>query len=148
MFGFISSGVMSDYWMFNLEWFDETYALEGVSLFRSVLLSLIIILIIYMQYFKQSMKKPTCSKYTLFCSLVDDFSDNGTPFILFYNPESGGFHRNTIVQQLMKQYSNMVCVNVLKGDLVSTIQSITPTEKTKVIICGGDISYLFLKIFS
>ena len=57
MFGFISSGVMSDYWMFNLEWFDETYALEGVSLFRSVLLSLIIILIIYMQYFKQSMKK-------------------------------------------------------------------------------------------
>ena len=39
---------MSDYWMFNLEWFDESYAFEGVTLFRTVILWLIILLVVCM----------------------------------------------------------------------------------------------------
>ena len=128
--------------MFNLEWFDESYAFEGVTLFHTVILSLIILLVVYMQYFKRASELPTSSVCYYCCSLDDTFLDSDTPFILFYNPESGGFYRNTIVQQLMKQYPNIVCVNVLKVNLVSTIRSMTPSKNTKVIICGGDISII------
>ena len=40
--------------MFNLEWFDESYAFEGVTLFRTVILSLIILLVVYVQCLERS----------------------------------------------------------------------------------------------
>ena len=59
LFGSFEFGIMSDYWMFNLEWFDESYTFEGVTLFRTVILSLIILLVVYMQYFKRAPALPT-----------------------------------------------------------------------------------------
>ena len=54
LFGSFEFGIMSDYWMFNLEWFDESYTFEGVTLFRTVILSLIILLVVYVQCLERS----------------------------------------------------------------------------------------------
>ena len=55
----------------NLEWFDESYAFEGVTLFRTVILSLIILLVVYMQYFKRASELPTSSVCYYCCSILN-----------------------------------------------------------------------------
>ena len=52
--------------MTNLELFDESLAFKGVTLFRSVILGLIILLFMYKQYCKQTNKVPTSTNCNLF----------------------------------------------------------------------------------
>ena len=65
-------------------------------------------------------------------------SNDDILLLLFYNQRSGGFQGNYILNSVTKHLDHVLAFSVQDRSLPMILKLITPTNKMRIMICGGD----------
>lgn len=75
----------------------------------------------------------------------DDCTGNGL-ILLFYNPKAGSFKGSRILSRVKKHHDQVLTFCISDPSLSSTLKSLIPSSFMRIVICGGDISFVILNI--